>query len=155
MSALHVYVLKCNGEGCKDEFTVHNTRADFTRQQAREQKGWLWQWVQRGRGPGKSLDYCAIHAHLGEASGKPLPEHMVEVESSIIEEIIRLSEPYTREQFDAKRTRVLARLCDKHGITEAEIEPLIREHRYTHSEEDIEEEYIELAAIARTCGWPL
>ena len=43
---------------------------------------------------------------------------------------------YTRERFDADRARLVARLCEKHNIAEAEIDALIREHRYVHTDED-------------------
>lgn len=65
------------------------------------------------------------------------------------------ADPYTREQFEADRKRVLARICEKHGIAENEVIELIREHRYEHDSEDIEDEYIQLLAIARHTGWPL
>jgi hypothetical protein len=61
--------------------------------------------------------------------------------------------PYTREQFEADFARVVARISAKHGITEPEVDALIREHRYTHSAEDIEDEYIQLMAIAAHTGW--
>jgi hypothetical protein len=60
---------------------------------------------------------------------------------------------YTREQFDADRARITARICEKHGIVEAEIDALIREHRYEHDSEDIEDEWIGLMAIGHHAGW--
>jgi len=60
---------------------------------------------------------------------------------------------YTREQFEADRARLVARLCEKHGIAESEIDALIREHRYEHSGEDPEDEYIGIMAMARIAGW--
>jgi hypothetical protein len=60
---------------------------------------------------------------------------------------------YTRAQFEADRTRLLARLCDKHAIAESEVDTLIREHNYTHSAEDPEDEYIGIMAMARAAGW--
>ena len=60
---------------------------------------------------------------------------------------------YTREQFEADRARLLARLCAKHGITESEVDTLIREHNYTHSAEDPEDEYIGIMSMARAAGW--
>jgi hypothetical protein len=48
-----------------------------------------------------------------------------------IEELLAELDPegkheYTRELFDADRARLVVRLCEKHNITEAEIEALIR-----------------------------
>ena len=60
---------------------------------------------------------------------------------------------YTRERFMTDRTRLLARLCEKHSITEPEVDALIREHRYVHSAEDPEHEYIWIMGIARHEGW--
>jgi hypothetical protein len=71
-----------------------------------------------------------------------------------IEELLaEFGDVYTREQFEADRTRLLARLCEKHGIMEPEIDVLIKEHRYIHSVEDPEDEYIEIMALARHEGW--
>lgn len=47
---------------------------------------------------------------------------------------------YTQEQFNADRARLLAVLSAKHGVAESEVDLLIREHRYTHSAEDPEDE---------------
>ena len=75
---------------------------------------------------------------------------------STIEELLeKWSDPYTREQFDADYARVVARICEKHGISESEVEGLIREHRYTHSAEDIEDEYIQITTMAHYAGWAL
>ena len=60
---------------------------------------------------------------------------------------------YTREQFEEDRARLLAVLCAKHGIAESEVDVLIQEHRYTHSAEDPEDEYIQIMAMARSAGW--
>jgi hypothetical protein len=38
--------------------------------------------------------------------------------------------------------------------TRAEVHEIIREHRYEHSAEDPEDDYIGLMAMARTMGWP-
>jgi len=73
--------------------------------------------------------------------------------SSMEDLLTELSEPYTREQFEEDRSRIIARLCAKHGVSEAELPALIREHRYEHSSEDPEDEYIQLMAIARATGW--
>lgn len=73
--------------------------------------------------------------------------------SETIEDLLADSEPYTREQFDADRARLVARLCAKHNITEPEIESLLREHRYEHSGEDPEDEYMGVMALGRTAGW--
>lgn len=72
---------------------------------------------------------------------------------SIEDLLAECSEPYTREQFDADHTRVVARICEKHGISESEVGALIREHRYVHDAEDIEDEYIQLMAMGRAAGW--
>jgi hypothetical protein len=61
--------------------------------------------------------------------------------------------PYTREQFEADRTRLIAVLCAKHGIAASEVDALIREHRYEHSAEDPEDAYIQIMAIGRHTGW--
>jgi hypothetical protein len=63
------------------------------------------------------------------------------------------SEEYTREKFEADRARLVAVICAKHGIAESEVDTLIREHRYVHSEEDPEDEYIQIMGMARTAGW--
>ena len=60
---------------------------------------------------------------------------------------------YTREQFEADRVRLVSVLCAKHDIAESEVDVLIREHRYTHSYEDPEDEYIQIMAMARVAGW--
>lgn len=60
---------------------------------------------------------------------------------------------YTRERFDADRARLVARLCAKHSIAESEIDLLIREHRYEHTAEDPEDEWIQIMAFARVAGW--
>ena len=60
---------------------------------------------------------------------------------------------YTQEQFNADRARLLAVLSAKHGVAESEVDVLIREHRYTHSAEDPEDEYIGIMAMARVAGW--
>lgn len=60
---------------------------------------------------------------------------------------------YTREKFDEDRARLLAVICTKHGITEAEVDVLIKEHRYSHSFDDPEDEYIGIMAMARAAGW--
>ncbi len=60
---------------------------------------------------------------------------------------------YTRERFEADRTRLLTRLCAKHGIETSEVDTLIRDHRYEHSEEDPEDEYIAVMALGHAAGW--
>jgi hypothetical protein len=60
---------------------------------------------------------------------------------------------YTRDQFEADRAQLLARICAKHGIAESEVDALIAEHRYVHSAEDLEDEYIGVMAIGRHAGW--
>ena len=60
-----------------------------------------------------------------------------------LEELLaEFNDVYTREQFEADRSRLLSQLCAKHGITEPEVDILIRAHRYVHSAEDPEDEYI-------------
>lgn len=60
---------------------------------------------------------------------------------------------YTRERFEADRDRLVARLCGKHGISATEIDALIREHRYQHSGEDPEEEYMQVMTMGRAARW--
>jgi hypothetical protein len=74
-------------------------------------------------------------------------------EQTLEELLAEVTDVYTREQFMADRTRLLARLCAKHGISEPEIDMLIREHRYVHSVEDPEDEYIQIMELARHEGW--
>ncbi len=69
-----------------------------------------------------------------------------------IEELIAHSEPYTREQIEADRVRLRAAIAAKHGIAESEVDALIREHRYEHSADDIEDEYIGVLAFARVAA---
>lgn len=74
--------------------------------------------------------------------------------SATIEQLLEeFSNVYTREEFEADRARLTARLCDKHGIAEAEIDALLREHRYEHSGEDPEDEYMQVMAMGRHAGW--
>jgi hypothetical protein len=74
--------------------------------------------------------------------------------SSIDDLIADLDIPeYTREQFEIDRARLVARLCAKHGIVESEIDALLREHRYEHSGEDPEDEYMGIMAMGRAAGW--
>ena len=74
-------------------------------------------------------------------------------EQTLEELLAEFADVYTREQFMADRARLLARLCAKHSITEPEIDMLIRAHRYVHSAEDPEDEYIQIMALARDEGW--
>lgn len=60
---------------------------------------------------------------------------------------------YTRDRFEADRARLIAQLCTKHAIEESELASLIREHRYTHSAEDPEDEYMQVIAMGRAGGW--
>lgn len=82
MSALHVYVLKCDAPGCDRLYTRNLTRADQTRQVAAE-FGWVHGLVPpkpRQGGPAKSLDYCKEHRELGaDLLPKTLPMHAQEV----------------------------------------------------------------------------
>jgi hypothetical protein len=61
--------------------------------------------------------------------------------------------PYTREKFEADRARLIAVICAKHGIAESEVHTLIAEHRYVHTEEDPEDEYIQIMEMAHYAGW--
>ncbi len=82
MSALHVYVLKCNAPGCAARFARELSRADLTRQLA-VSEGWCSGIVVRRTfgGPSPSLDYCPEHAALGaDLAYKTLPEHARPVE---------------------------------------------------------------------------
>ena len=73
-----------------------------------------------------------------------------------IEELLAdSSHVYTHEQHDADRARIIARICEKHGIAETEIPELIRTHNYTHDAEDIEDDYIALVAWSSATGWPV
>lgn len=60
---------------------------------------------------------------------------------------------YTREQFDRDYKRVVTCICEKHGIAYGEVQALIREPRYGHDVEDIEQEYIKIMVLARDAGW--
>lgn len=70
-----------------------------------------------------------------------------------IDELLDGVELYTKEQFDADNARITEVICAKHGIAPSEIEALIREHRYEHSSEDPEQEWIEIMTFARRAGW--
>jgi hypothetical protein len=76
-------------------------------------------------------------------------------ETRTIEELIDALgvDEYMREQFDTDRARLTARLCAKHGVNEAEIDTLIRDHRYEHSGEDPEDDYMHVMAMGRAAGW--
>lgn len=77
-----------------------------------------------------------------------------QVSDPTIEELlIACSNVYTREQYEADRIRIVARICEKHDIVESEVEGLIARHDYTHDSEDIEQEWIEMMAMARHAGW--
>jgi hypothetical protein len=82
VSALHIYVLRCDAPGCKERFECELPRADLTRQVARA-SGWVHGLVPpdvRRGGPAKSLDYCLTHAEFGEdLQHKALPQHAQEV----------------------------------------------------------------------------
>jgi hypothetical protein len=83
MSALHVYVLRCDAPDCKARFERDLTRADLTRVQARAH-GWVHGIVPNVKrmGPLQSRDYCPEHVELGEALiTKALPLHAREVAS--------------------------------------------------------------------------
>ena len=73
----------------------------------------------------------------------------------LIEEMIAKGgfREYTREKFEKDRARLIARLCEKHGIEESALDSLIREHRYTHSAEDPEDDYMEIMEMGRAAGW--
>ena len=82
MSALHIYVLRCDALDCKERFECELPRADLTRQIARA-SGWVHGLVPpdvRRSGPAKSLDYCPAHVEFGEdLQPKALPQHAQEV----------------------------------------------------------------------------
>jgi hypothetical protein len=82
VSALHVYVLRCDAPGCKERFEHDLPRADQTRQLA-QASGWVHGLVPpdvRRGGPAKSLDYCPTHVEFGvDLAHKTLPEHAREV----------------------------------------------------------------------------
>lgn len=80
----------------------------------------------------------------------------ISTRKSIKELLVEFADPsheYTRERFNADRARLVARLCEKHKIAASEIESLIREHRYEHTAEDPEDEWIQIMAFARVAGW--
>ncbi len=60
---------------------------------------------------------------------------------------------YTRAQFDIDYKRTVTRICEKHAIAYGAVKALIREHRYVHDAEDIEDKYIQIMACARHAGW--
>jgi hypothetical protein len=82
VSALHVYVLRCDAPGCNERFEREMPRADLTRQVACA-SGWVHGLVPpdvRRGGPAKSLDYCPAHVEFGEdLQHKTLPWHAQEV----------------------------------------------------------------------------
>ncbi len=81
MSALHVYVLRCDAPECKARFERDLTRADLTRAQARA-FGWIHGVLPNVKrsGPLQSIDYCPTHADLGDKlMVKALPLHAREV----------------------------------------------------------------------------
>ena len=60
--------------------------------------------------------------------------------------------PYTREQCAADLQRITARICEKHGIQPSQVVDLIREHRYEHDDEDIEDEWIKIRPFVEHLG---
>lgn len=81
MSALHVYVLRCDAPECKARFGRDLGRADLTRVQARE-LGWVHGIAPniKWSGPLQSRDYCPEHVKLGEKLiTKALPLHAREI----------------------------------------------------------------------------
>lgn len=60
---------------------------------------------------------------------------------------------HTREEFNADHARIVAAIAAKHGIAESEVAALVREHRYQHSADGIEDEYIQAVCFARSAGW--
>jgi hypothetical protein len=83
VSALHVYVLRCDAPDCKARFERDLARADLTRVQARE-LGWVHGIASNVKrtGPLQSRDYCPEHVILGEELiTKALPLHAREVTS--------------------------------------------------------------------------
>jgi hypothetical protein len=73
--------------------------------------------------------------------------------SDIDELLVDCSVEYTREQCEADRKRLLAVISTKHGIAESDVDALIRDHRYVHTAEDPEDEYIQVLAFARHANW--
>lgn len=65
-----------------------------------------------------------------------------------ITELLKKCEPYTREECVADLQRITQRICEKHGIQPSQVRDLIREHRYDHDAEDIEDEWIKLRPFA-------
>ncbi len=102
------------------------------------------------RVPGKPHEDPACPCHACAEHGRSTA-----CEKTIQEFLADCSNEYTREQHGADRARIIARICAKHGITEREIPELIRTHNYTHDAEDIEDDYIALAAWSSVTGWPV
>lgn len=76
--------------------------------------------------------------------------------SELLEEFIRENPEceYTQEKFNHDYPRIVARICEKHGITEDQIDELIRTHNYYHDAEDIEDQYMDIMRFAECAGWP-
>lgn len=72
---------------------------------------------------------------------------------NIIGDLLESVPVYTREEFEVDHARVVAAICAKHGITEDEVPKLIREHRYEHTFDCPEDEWIEIMTFARHAGW--
>lgn len=70
----------------------------------------------------------------------------------LLEELTDISDEYTREQFDADVVRLTIAIAEKHGISEAEVPQLVADHNYTHSADDIEDDYIQTMTMGRWSG---
>jgi hypothetical protein len=66
---------------------------------------------------------------------------------------VECCDPYTREEFERDRARLLTVIATKHCIAEREVPALIAEHRYEHSFEDVEDAYIQTMEMGRAAGW--
>lgn len=83
MSALHVYVIACDAQACRERFSRDLHRADETRMYAAQQ-GWKHGIApaKHRSGPARSLDYCPEHAEFAVDLIVPvMPVHAREVVS--------------------------------------------------------------------------
>lgn len=72
---------------------------------------------------------------------------------TIEELLVEISEPYTREIFEADYERVVQAICDKRGIARADVHAHVAAHNYEHAEDAPEDEYIEVMCFAPHFGF--
>ncbi len=70
-----------------------------------------------------------------------------------IDDLLKCSEEYTRAQFESASKRLAWEIAFKHDIGIHEVDDLIREHRYIHTADCPEDEYLELMSFAKAVGW--